>query len=196
MKKARKTKRYIKKVKERLWNYSIGMRTAKTALSVFLCLLLYYLLERRGVANGSDAFLACTAAVISMQDTISNSINRGLNRLEGTFIGALLGMAALYVTPVIPIDFARMAALAVGIILLIVICNILGRNDAIVMGCVVFLVITLQQTEGSPLISSIYRLLDTALGIGISVAINHFIHNPDKANESDDEDDSNERNDR
>ncbi|MDR3225465.1 MAG: aromatic acid exporter family protein [Clostridiales Family XIII bacterium] len=189
MKKVRKTKRYIKKVRERLWSYSIGMRTAKTALSVFLCLLLYYLLERKGVADGSDAFLACTAAVISMQDTIANSINRGLNRLEGTFIGALLGMAALYLMPLIQIDFARFAALAVGIILLIVICNILGRNDAIVMGCVVFLVITLQQTLGSPLISSIYRLLDTAVGIGISVAINHFVHNPDKVNESDDEED-------
>jgi uncharacterized membrane protein YgaE (UPF0421/DUF939 family) len=176
----RRLKSYIKRVGGRLWNYSIGMRTAKTALSVFLCLLLYHFLERAGLANALGAFLACTAAVISMQDTIASSIKLGISRLEGTAIGAMLGMAALYVMEAIPFDFVRLAALAIGIILLIFICNIFGRNAAIVMGCVVFLVVSLQPTPGSPLISSIHRLIDTAVGIGISIAINHFIHNPDK----------------
>ncbi|MDR2296037.1 MAG: aromatic acid exporter family protein, partial [Clostridiales Family XIII bacterium] len=70
---------------------TIGMRTVKTALSVLICMLLYRLAAPFGYTTNFDAFLACTAAVICMQDSVEKSLKSGRNRLAGTGVGALLG---------------------------------------------------------------------------------------------------------
>ncbi|MDR3296582.1 MAG: aromatic acid exporter family protein [Clostridiales Family XIII bacterium] len=158
---------------------AIGMRTVKTALTVFLCLVVYSLAERAGIASQFDAFLACTAAIICIQDSMEKSVSFGLHRIYGTGVGALLGVIFLYVDMFFQNRYLILIMCAVGIIVLITVCNALNISDSIVIGCVVFLVIVLEQTLDSPLVSSIHRLLDTVIGIAIAILINHFIHNPD-----------------
>lgn len=48
----------------------VGLRTIKTAVSVFLCLLLF----------PNEPFFACLTAVICVQDTVASSVKMAINR--------------------------------------------------------------------------------------------------------------------
>jgi uncharacterized membrane protein YgaE (UPF0421/DUF939 family) len=158
----------------------IGMRTVKTALSVLLCMVAYHLVEPFGFTTKFDAFLACTATVICMQDSLEKSFKSGRNRMAGTGIGALLGMIFLYIDMFFNNDYLIIAMIALGVIVLITTCNLLRLSDSIVIGCVVFLIIALEQTVSTPFISSVQRLLDTAVGVTVAITVNHLIKRPDK----------------
>jgi uncharacterized membrane protein YgaE (UPF0421/DUF939 family) len=158
----------------------IGMRTLKTALSVLICVTAYHLIEPLGYTTKFDAFLACTAAIICMQDSMEKSLKNGRNRMAGTGIGALLGMIFLYIDMFFDNDYLVIAMIAFGIVVLITTCNLLRLSDSVVIGCVVFLVIALEQTASTPFVSSVQRLLDTAVGVGVAIAINHSIKKPDR----------------
>jgi uncharacterized membrane protein YgaE (UPF0421/DUF939 family) len=167
----------------------VGMRTVKTALVVFLCLTVYHFFEVFGIATRFDAFLACIAAIICMQDSMEKTFSNGLNRFLGTFIGALMGMTFLYLDAFFKNPYLVIAMISLGIIVLIVTCNVLKISNAIVMGCVVFLVIAMGQTSETPFAHSIRRLADTLVGIGMGIGVNHFIHNPDTRSQKDSEGD-------
>ena len=156
------------------------MRTVKTALSVLICMLLYHLAEAFVHTTNFDAFLACTAAVICMQDSVEKSFKSGRNRIAGTGIGALLGMIFLYIDMRFGNDYLVIAMIAFGVVVLIATCNLLRLSESIVIGCVVFLIIALEQTANGPFLSSVQRLLDTAVGVVIAIAVNHFVKNPSK----------------
>jgi uncharacterized membrane protein YgaE (UPF0421/DUF939 family) len=182
-------KKYHRGLKRRADNFTIGMRTVKTALSILICLLVFAAAKHVGIANDFDAFLALTAAVISMQDSVKGSIQIGFNRLHGIVLGTLLGVGVLYIDLVVQNLVVHVALLTVGVIVIIAVCNLLDTNKAIVMGCVVFFMIALQTTQGvSPWALGIHRFLDTMVGVVIAIAINHLIRNPDKADDDDDED--------
>jgi uncharacterized membrane protein YgaE (UPF0421/DUF939 family) len=156
----------------------IGMRTVKTALSVLICLIIYHLVNPLGYTTNFDAFLACTAAIICMQDSVEKSWTSGGNRMAGTGIGALLGMIFLYIDILFNNDYLCILMIALGVIALITVCNLLRLQDSIVIGCVVFLVIALEQTAGGPFMASVQRLLDTAVGVAIAITVNHFVKKP------------------
>ena len=63
----------------------IGLRTIKSGIAVFLCLLLL----------PNEPFFACLTAVICLQDTVYNSIHMGINRGAGTILGASFGLIFL-----------------------------------------------------------------------------------------------------
>ena len=64
----------------------VGQRNVKTALSASLCALIYYFLGR------NPAF-ACIGAIFGMGADMEHSRLHGGNRLFGTIIGGLLGIA-------------------------------------------------------------------------------------------------------
>ncbi len=167
-------------LKEKFTRLIPGMRTIKTALAIIVCLFLYYAGAQFGIADQSDAFLACVAAIISMRDTVEKSTESGINRLAGTFLGAFLGLAYSLAELDSINTFLNIFVIAVGIVVLIMLCTFFQFHDSVVISCVVFLVIVLQQADADPLEHCIRRFVDTGMGIFISVLINHFIHNPKK----------------
>jgi uncharacterized membrane protein YgaE (UPF0421/DUF939 family) len=156
----------------------IGMRTVKTALSVLICMTLYHFAAPLGYTTDFDAFLACTAAVICMQDSLEKSFKSGRNRLAGTGVGALLGMIFLYIEMLFSNEYLILAMIAFGVVVLITVCNLLRLSESVVIACVVFLIIALGQTVNGPFVSSVQRLLDTAVGVFIAIAINHLVKKP------------------
>lgn len=153
----------------------VGMRNIKTGLSVLVCLLIYHI---TGLL--SDPLLACITAIICMQDSVEKSVAAARHRLAGTALGALLGMLLLYLNGLINVFDLTLFLAVLGIMLFIVLCNMLGSSDAIVVGCVVLLSIVLLPTDQSPLLYSVTRLLDTFIGIFVAVLINRFVINPFK----------------
>ncbi|GFR35275.1 hypothetical protein TCEA9_10870 [Thermobrachium celere] len=148
---------------------TIGMRNIKTALAVFLSIVFSNILKL------DYPFYAAIASLVCMQSTLEKTYTAGKNRLLGTFIGAVLGFvfASLFPTNAL---FS-----ALGIVLLIYICNKLDWNDAISMAGIVFLGIMLNIKDNKhALVYSYKRLLETLIGITIAFIVNYFIKPPEK----------------
>jgi uncharacterized membrane protein YgaE (UPF0421/DUF939 family) len=166
------------------------MRTVKTALAIAVCMIVFAVAKHLKIADNFDAFLALTAAVICMQDSVKGSIQIGLNRLHGIVLGTLLGMGVLYIDLITQNIILHVVLVTAGTVVIIVLCNLLDTNKAIVMGCVVFFMIALQTIHDmSPLVLGIHRFLDTMAGVVIAIGINHLVRNPDKPDDDDDDDD-------
>ncbi|MCX7694308.1 MAG: aromatic acid exporter family protein [Caloramator sp.] len=148
---------------------NIGLRNLKTALSVFLSIIISNLF-------GLDyPFYAAIASLVCMQSTLEKTYTTGKNRLLGTVVGAILGFifASFFPTNAI---FS-----ALGIVTLIYICNKLNWNDAISMAGIVFLAIMLNIKDNKhALIYSYKRLFETLIGIVVAFFVNSFIFPPEK----------------
>ena len=182
----KKAKRTEEGIEEQVWvieNASpIGFRTIKTGISIFLCLVVYMLIEQFGFTDTSNAFLACVTAIICMKDSVDESLHTGLFRLVGTFIGAVSGMAYIYVARMLDEAMSDMILLSLFIIVVISLCNLFKSPDAIVICCVVFLFVAMNQTdpEIGPVVHSIQRFTDTVIGLAVSFIVNRFLFNPAK----------------
>ena len=142
------------------------MRNIKTALSVFLCVLVSRLLKME------YPFYAAIAAVISMSSSVTDSYIAGRNRMFGTFVGAMIGLLFSLVLP------GNILLCGVGIIIIIYICNILNWNKSISIACIVFTAIMTNLNGRNPFSYSFNRLLDTLLGITIALAVNYIFIPP------------------
>ena len=154
----------------------IGLRTIKSGIAVFLCLLLL----------PKEPFFACLTAVICLQDTVYNSIHMGINRGAGTILGALFGLIFLFsfrsLENHIPNEhIAKLIIyiiIALGIIFMIYLCNLLKRPGAINITCIAFLGVTTAHAYSDPLYYATNRIVETLLGIVISILVNKLITPP------------------
>ncbi len=182
----KKAKRTEEGLEEQVWVIEhaspIGFRTIKTAISIFLCLLVYMLIEQFGFTDTSNAFLACVTAIICMKDSVDESLKTGLFRLVGTFIGAVSGMIYIYIARAIAEPIPDMLLMSLFIIIVISLCNLFKSPDAIVICCVVFLFVAMGQTDPDigPVVHSIQRFTDTVIGLAVSFLVNRFLFNPAK----------------
>lgn len=155
----------------------IGMRNIKTSLSVFLCLLLFYFIDRE------NSIFACVAAVICMQNTVVDSLEKGISRILGTIVGGLVGMFVLFISSQV---FAFNEELMIfiiplGIIMLIEICVMIDKKQAVVISCVVYLSILISKNrDGGYVLYTLNRVLDTSVGIIIALLVNKYVVMPER----------------
>lgn len=142
------------------------MRTIKTALAVSICIIISNLF------NVTSAFYAVIAAIISMGNTVSYSYKNGLNRIKGTVLGALVGLLFSLIKP------GDVILAGMGIVIIIYLCNVFKWNTAITIACTVFCVILTNLNGRNPLQYSVFRTLDTLLGIVVSIVVNYTIFPP------------------
>lgn len=151
----------------------IGMRNIKTSLSVFSCMIIYILIGNR------DPFYACIACVMCMQSTLDNTKRVALDRMIGTFIGGIAGIIILSFEKSFFLDKYTYILISIGIIPLIYICNLVNRGSSVPISCVVFITILLYHRESNnPYIYAINRVIDTGVGIIITMLINRYIKRP------------------
>lgn len=154
----------------------IGLRTIKTAIAVFLCLLLF----------PNEPFFACMTSIFCVQDTVSNSINMAINRGLGTMLGAIIGLTFLILCRffTFEIDTYPISKLlvyitiALGIIVVIYICNLIKRPGAINISCIAFLAVTTIHAFTDPIFYATNRIIETLFGIFIGLLVNKLILPP------------------
>ena len=144
----------------------IGMRTTKTILAVVLTL------EISKVLNINSPILAGIAAIMTIETSVSESFRTGKYRMFGTIFGAIV---ALIITEISPVNFITTA---IGLFVIIYICNIMKWQDAVKMAMIVFLVIIIDFEEGYRFTYALNRSLDTFIGVIVGTAINYFIRPP------------------
>lgn len=159
--------------------YRPGGRAYKTCLSVFLCLLTGALLGR------DSMFYAAIAAVICTQQTHEKTVNMGLHRLVGTVLGGAAGYGVLALLLRLPpgaVAWAQVVGIPLGCLVLIVLCNVLGRRGSVSICCIVFLSIVTHIDRDIPN-TGLYvltRILDTSVGILFAVMVDKLPFLADK----------------
>ena len=148
--------------------YKIGMRNIKTAIAVGVCLRFFQIL---GI---SDGIIASITAVICMKSSIQNSLLTGMQRVTGTFIGALLAVVTLILIEDTPYHISTLVVL-IGVVLIIYLCNVFKIQASTIISVVVFLIILVGEKDAPPLIYGIMRLVETIFGIAVTYLINRFI---------------------
>jgi len=146
--------------------YKIGMRTFKTGLAVALSVFISELF------NLKSPNLVAIAAIVSMQSSVNESFIAGKNRMLGTFIGAIVGLVFSFLLP------HNYFFLGLGIIVVIHIHHLLDWKQSLSLSAIVFVAIFLYQ-EDYRFDYAAHRLLDTFIGIIVSMLINYFIATPD-----------------
>lgn len=168
------------------------MRTIKTALCVLICLLIYklfyYLNEFHSDSAvmrfihtylfGTSPSFACIASVICMQDTMENSVKFGISRILGSVFG---GVAAVLLSLLNAAVFSSRGDIFVcvsGVVLLIWLCNKIGRKEASSISVITFLIIIIGIDFARPLVAAINRTVGTFIGAGLAIAVNRSIKKP------------------
>jgi uncharacterized membrane protein YgaE (UPF0421/DUF939 family) len=154
--------------------YKIGLRTYKTAMAVFFCLFLSFILSTNG------ALFASIAAVICMKETHKDTLKAGIDRMVGTIIGGVLGYIYLTLAGLasFSVEWLSKIVIPVFIIICIYLCNLLKMKDASSICSIVFLVVALAHFDGTQIEVLSYvgvRVLATLIGIAIAMLINKYI---------------------
>lgn len=153
----------------------IGMRNIKTTLSVFLCLLLFEIINRE------NSIFACIAAVICLQNTIDDSMKTGRARVIGTIIGGVVGAMVLFIVNTFFDNRILIFIIPIGIMILIKICVSINMRQSVVICCVVYLSVMITKNHDSGyLLYTINRVVDTSIGILIALLVNKYVGIPEK----------------
>ena len=144
----------------------LGMRNIKTGLAVMVCIIV----SKYIVENPMYSAVAC---IISMQDTVKGSVKAGFDRIKGTIIGGIVGYLSVLISPGNPI------ICGLGAMLTIYLCNLLKLNNAITVASVTFVSIHMGIIVSDPARYSIFRVIDTSIGVLVALVINYLIARPD-----------------
>lgn len=159
---------------EREFRFHIGMRNIKTAIAATLCALLYAFFER-------NPTFACIGAIFGMGSDFNDSKRSGGNRLFGTIVGGLIGMGLFYVyiqfypEPTSRFRFMLFELLFVGILIMVLVCQLLVIPGAIQPAGVVLCIILFNTPVDAYISYPLNRILDTAIGVIIGIVVNLLI---------------------
>lgn len=149
------------------WNFPVGMRVIKTVIAVFVCGLL-------GVLRGVVPAYAMCAAVICMQNSAEKTVTSGVNRLLGTTVGGVFGIAVVFFCmntwAAEKMSFYYLV-MAVSLAPIILITLWIKRPSIAGLSCVVFIGIAASQGAVSPVSEALNRLLDTFIGVVVTIVV-------------------------
>ena len=156
------------------FRFHVGMRNIKTAIAATLCAFIYAFFER-------NPTFACIGAIFGMGSDFKDSKRSGGNRLFGTIIGGLIGMVLFYIyiqyypEPTSNFRFMLFELLFVGIIILVLVCQLLVIPGAIQPAGVVLCFILFNTPVDAYITYPLNRIFDTAIGVIIGIAVNMLL---------------------
>ena len=161
-------------------SYHIGMRNVKTAIAATACALLYFLLGSiPGFPFDRNPTFACIGAIFGMGVDMGNSWLLGGNRFFGTIIGGFIGMGLFRVYicfyPQGGYSFLLLVLLFIGVVILIVSSQVFNWPGAVQPGGVVLCIILFNTPVETYISYSIWRMIDTGVGVAISLLINYLL---------------------
>jgi len=159
----------------RIKPYKPGLRMIKTAIAVGICVAISYFIANRDIVLYSG--ISC---IICIQQTNTNTVKSGLQRLLGMFFGGLAGFLTVHIGTRIPhyYDGIEILLIAIAVLVVIYLSNLLKITDTIPTSNMVLLS-TISEFNGDTLKGLIpyilNRILYTFVGVVIAVLVNRFI---------------------
>ena len=151
-------------MKKRHFRVPFGLRTAKTAAAVILSMMI---VESYG-ATTSKIIFAMLGAMAAVQPTFRESLESCLTQIIGVLFGAAIGVLLM------AFRLPPLVTTGIGIVLVITLYNALRIRFTPSIACLI--VVTLCTSEGmQPFSYALGRIWDTAIGLGVGMAINTLI---------------------
>jgi len=161
---------FFDKIREKIRIHSpisIGMRTFKTWLAVVITATLAL------TPIIGNSFYAVMGTVFGVQNTVNHSVEVAKSRILGTVAGASIGFVFAYFELTSPLF------ISLAIVIVIITCSTLKLEEAIFIAFTLCLLIMLvPDREGGLLAYTVFRVLDTAIGLIVGVVINYYIEPP------------------
>lgn len=155
----------------------IGMRVIKTVIASYICFLLSYF-------RNTSPFYSVIAAILSMQTDQDSSLKVGKSRMVGTIIGGIYGFVVIHLIDFLNIGiFNNIHYLILSLFLIpIIYTNVyIKYPSSTYISCVVFLSITVSHVgDTNPMYFAINRVIDTMIGIVVSLIVNRYLKAPSK----------------
>lgn len=149
----------------------IGLRTLKTAVSVILSMII---VDAYG-ATTSKLIFAMLGAMAAVQPTFKESLESCLTQIVGVLFGALIGVLLM------ALKLPQLLTAGIGIVMVITLYNALGIRFSPSLACLI--VVTLCTTDGiQPMTYAVGRIWDSAIGLGVGMAINTLVFPYDNSN--------------
>lgn len=158
----------------------VGQRILRSVAAVLLCFVIYFLRGKKGIP-----FYSAMAVLQCMQPYKDSSAKMAKKRTLGTLIGAFWGLVMICLEVYLMQGrlsgtFASYVLISVFIGVVIYSTVVFGFQNAAYFSCVVFLSITVMHiTDESPLLFVFNRVVDTLIGVVLSLLVNQ-IHLPRK----------------
>ena len=154
----------------------VGQRIVKTAIAVFICLMIYYL---RGYTGQSMPTESMITAIICMQPYVRDSRAYAWNRLTGTLVGAGWGLMFLLLMLVFPAMGSVMtlvyARMALGVLASLYTAVLIGKPDTAGLSAIVFLCVVIAFPDiEHPLRQAMLRILGVLIGTFVAIGVNVF----------------------
>lgn len=151
--------------------FTLGMRAIKTLISTAIITLIYSII-------GRNPCFACIGAVFGMGNVVKTGLKNGGNRFVGTIMGGLVAIPfyPLYKEEILGIP--GFVYLTLGLAVILIIGQLLGADGGIQPGAVVFYVVLLTVNENNFVAYTLNRMIDTGIGVALSVVINELFPSP------------------
>ncbi len=155
----------------------VGMRTIKTVISATLVAIVYGLINDYTSFDCNPCF-ACIGAVFGMGNVWRGGLQSGGNRFVGTLIGGLIVIPIYWLVNLSGLPIPAWLGVAVGLFLVLEAHQIFGAQGAIQPGAVVFFVVLDTVVPERYISYTIARIIDTGIGVAVSLAINKIWPSP------------------
>ncbi len=142
----------------------VGLRTVKTAAAIIIAMVL---VEPYG-ATSSRLILAMLGAMAAVQPTFKESLDACATQTVGVIFGVAAGVA-LVAMPTGPLT-----SVLIGIIFIITVYNLLPDAFSPSLPCFI-LVMVCTDAEMAPIAYGLGRIWDTAIGLGVGMAVNMLV---------------------
>lgn len=150
---------------------SIGMRTIKSAIGVFLGFVIYFIRGNQGMP-----FYTALSVLWCIRPYIKDTKEMAIQRTIGTFIGGIYGFILILFeinTTFLYNEFIRCLVISLSILPIIYTTILINKKNASYFSCVVFLsIVVMHITDENPYFFVFNRVLDTLIGIGIGIFLN------------------------
>ncbi|HLQ40789.1 MAG TPA: FUSC family protein [Tetragenococcus sp.] len=157
----------------KIGRFRLGMRTTKTALAVFACILLFYLFDR------ADPMIATIAAVFALRQDMTSTVQSAKSRIIGNTVGSIAAMIFIVLQHYSGhILFSQLVVLPILVALVIIFQDGIDNNMGIITGIATLILIALSTPAGESAGVAFDRIIDTFIGTGIAIFINTFIKPP------------------
>jgi len=161
-----------------LKKFKIGLRTLKTGISVFLCMLIFTIFDR------GTPIVATLTAVFALREDMNNTLKFGRHRIVGNTFGAIFAVVVILLYEWVGyIVLVQLVGIPLLIMIMITFCVATGHSEGVVGACGTFLTIIFMIPENESFGYALQRVVDTFIGTGIALGVNHFIR-PKKARAS------------
>ena len=152
----------------------LGRRIVKTAIAVFLCLMIYHV---RGYETGSMPTEAAITAIICMQPYVRDAGKYALDRLTGSLIGtvwALLFLLVLMNFPILSITKVTLYAfMSFGVLLSIYTAVVFRITEVAGLAAIIYICIISGYPDiEDPLRSAAVRIFDINVGAIVAILVN------------------------